>query len=116
MESLLALNERAKSFLETPAAAQVQDAFAAKNLEGHRIGSYQIEAWIGAGGMVRGLQSPRHEAREPSPGGRDQGPAAGLVADGSRSPRALQSVKRMCSPRSIIRTSAQIMDLRMPVP
>ena len=51
VESLLASNERAKSFLETPAAAQVQDAFAAKNLEGHRIGSYQIEAWIGAGGM-----------------------------------------------------------------
>jgi eukaryotic-like serine/threonine-protein kinase len=51
VESLLASNERAKSFLETPAAAQVQDAFAAKNLEGHRIGSYQIEARIGAGGM-----------------------------------------------------------------
>ena len=44
-------HERAKSFLETPAAVQVQDAFAAKNLEGQRIGSYQIEAWIGAGGM-----------------------------------------------------------------
>jgi serine/threonine-protein kinase len=51
VESLLASNECAKSFLETPAAAQVQDAFAAKNLEGQRIGSYQIEAWIGAGGM-----------------------------------------------------------------
>ena len=51
VESLLASNERAKSFLETPAAAQVQDAFAAINLEGQRIGSYQIEARIGAGGM-----------------------------------------------------------------
>jgi serine/threonine-protein kinase len=51
VESLLASNERAESFLETPAAAQVLDAFAAKNLEGQRIGSYQIEAWIGAGGM-----------------------------------------------------------------
>ena len=51
VESLLASNERAKSFLETPAAAQVQDAFAAKGLEGQRIGSYQIEEWIGAGGM-----------------------------------------------------------------
>ena len=51
VESLLASDERAKSFLETPAAVQVQDAFAAKNLEGQRIGSYQIEAWIGAGGM-----------------------------------------------------------------
>ncbi len=51
VESLLASDERAKSFLETPAAVQVQDAFAGKNLEGQRIGSYQIEAWIGAGGM-----------------------------------------------------------------
>ena len=51
VESLLASNELAKSFLETPAAAQLQDAFAAKNLEGQRVGSYQIEAWIGAGGM-----------------------------------------------------------------
>jgi len=51
VESLLASNERARSFLETPAAAQVQDVFAAKNLEGQRIGSYRIEAWIGAGGM-----------------------------------------------------------------
>ena len=51
VESLLASNERAKSFLETPAAAQLQDAFAAKNLEGQRIGAYQIETWIGAGGM-----------------------------------------------------------------
>jgi serine/threonine-protein kinase len=51
VESLLASNERAKSFLETPAAAQVQDALAAKHLEGQRIGSYRIQAWIGAGGM-----------------------------------------------------------------
>ena len=51
VESLLSSNEHAKSFLETPAAAQVQDAFAAINLEGQRIGSYQIEARIGAGGM-----------------------------------------------------------------
>src|SRR6185503_6184422 len=51
VESLLASNEHAKSFLETPAAAQVQDSFAVENLEGQRIGSYQIKAWIGAGGM-----------------------------------------------------------------
>ena len=49
VESLLASNERAKSFLETPAA--VEDAFAAQNLEGQRIGVYQIETRIGAGGM-----------------------------------------------------------------
>ena len=43
--SLLASIERAKSFLETPAVAQVEDAFAAKNLEGQQIGSYHIETW-----------------------------------------------------------------------
>ena len=47
----MASDERAKSFLETPAAVQVEDAIAARNLEGQRIGSYQVEAWIGAGGM-----------------------------------------------------------------
>jgi serine/threonine protein kinase len=51
VESLLASNECAKSFLETPAVAQVEDAFASKNHEGQRIGSYQIEELIGAGGM-----------------------------------------------------------------
>jgi Tol biopolymer transport system component len=51
VESLLASNERAKNFLETPALAQVEDAFAARNHEGQRIGSYQIEELIGAGGM-----------------------------------------------------------------
>src|SRR5215218_298343 len=51
VESLLASNELAGSFLEMPAVAQVEDACAAKNLEGQRIGSYQIEQWIGAGGM-----------------------------------------------------------------
>ena len=51
VESLLASDEFARSFLETPAAVQVQDAFAGTNLEGQRIGSHQIEARIGAGGM-----------------------------------------------------------------
>ena len=51
VESLLASNERARSFLETPAAVQVEDAVAAKSLEGQRIGAYQVDAWIGAGGM-----------------------------------------------------------------
>ena len=51
VESLLASSERAKTFLETPAAVQVEDAVAAKHLEGTRIGAYQIDAWIGAGGM-----------------------------------------------------------------
>jgi eukaryotic-like serine/threonine-protein kinase len=51
VESLLASSDSAKSFLETPAVAQVEDALGAKNLEGRQIGSYQIETWIGAGGM-----------------------------------------------------------------
>ena len=56
VESLLASNERAKSFLEAPAAVQVQDAFACENLEGQRIGSYQIEACIGAAGWARSIK------------------------------------------------------------
>ncbi|HET9262980.1 MAG TPA: protein kinase [Vicinamibacterales bacterium] len=51
VESLLASDERAKSFLEMPAMVQVQDAFAGKNLEGQRIGPYRIASRIGAGGM-----------------------------------------------------------------
>ena len=51
VESLLASSERAERFLETPAAVQVEDAITARHLEGTRIGAYQIEAWIGAGGM-----------------------------------------------------------------
>ena len=51
VESLLASNECARSFLETPAAVPMQDAIAAKNLEDKRLGAYQINAWIGAGGM-----------------------------------------------------------------
>jgi serine/threonine-protein kinase len=51
VESLLASDERARSFLERPVVVQVQDACLARNLEGQRLGSYQIEGWIGAGGM-----------------------------------------------------------------
>ena len=51
VESLMASHERARSFLETPAAPQVENAFAARRLEGRRIGVYQVDAWIGGGGM-----------------------------------------------------------------
>lgn len=51
VESLLASNDRAKSFLETPAGVQFEHALAARNLVGTRLGAYQIDAWIGAGGM-----------------------------------------------------------------
>jgi serine/threonine protein kinase/Tol biopolymer transport system component len=51
VESLLAANERAASFLETPVAPQVEGVVAARNLEGQRLGVYQVDAWIGAGGM-----------------------------------------------------------------
>ena len=51
VESLAGVGRARQDFLETPAAVQAQDAFAARSLEGQRIGLYQIEAWIGAGGM-----------------------------------------------------------------
>src|SRR5262245_32990871 len=49
VESLLALDTHAKSFLETPAVL-LADA-GAKRLEGQRVGPYQITSWLGAGGM-----------------------------------------------------------------
>jgi eukaryotic-like serine/threonine-protein kinase len=50
VESLLASDAHATSFLETPAVL-LADTLEAKSLEGQRIGPYQITAWIGAGGM-----------------------------------------------------------------
>jgi Tol biopolymer transport system component len=50
VESLLASDTRAKSFLETPAVPP-GDSMAAKSLEGQRLGPYQITSRIGAGGM-----------------------------------------------------------------
>ena len=49
-EGLLASYEQAASFLETPAMLS-PDATPARNLEGHRIGPYQLTSRIGAGGM-----------------------------------------------------------------
>ncbi len=50
VESLLASDARAKSFLETP-AVPLADITAARNLEGQHIGPYQLAAKIGVGGM-----------------------------------------------------------------
>jgi eukaryotic-like serine/threonine-protein kinase len=50
VESLLAWHERANRFLETP-AAQFNNTVQPKNLEGQRIGPYQLASKIGAGGM-----------------------------------------------------------------
>ena len=50
VELLLAHNDQAASFLETP-AMPVDDNLMAKSLEGQCIGPYQITALIGRGGM-----------------------------------------------------------------
>jgi serine/threonine protein kinase/Tol biopolymer transport system component len=49
VESLLASDERAKSFLES--GPHLPDVEMTESLEGRRIGAYQIENRIGAGGM-----------------------------------------------------------------
>ena len=51
VESLLSSDERAKSFLEAPAVVRGDDTSVTRNLEGQRIGPYQIASRIGAGGM-----------------------------------------------------------------
>ena len=51
VESLLSSDERAKSFLETPAVVLSDDTRVTRSLEGQRIGPYQIASRIGAGGM-----------------------------------------------------------------
>ena len=50
VELLLAHNDQAASFLETP-ARPFDDSLEAKNLEGQCIGPYQIATLIGTGGM-----------------------------------------------------------------
>ena len=51
VESLLSSDERAKSFLEAPAVVWGDDTRVTRNLEGQRIGPYQLASRIGAGGM-----------------------------------------------------------------
>ena len=50
VETLLVSHDQASSFLETPAVV-IHDTLPTRSLEGQRIGSYQISARIGAGGM-----------------------------------------------------------------
>ena len=85
VESLLACNERAGTFLETAAAPQVEDAVVAQSLEGQRLGVYRVDAWIGAGGMgeVYRAHDTKLDARSRS---RSCCPASPAI----RSPRALQ--------------------------
>ena len=51
VESLLASDDRAKSFLESPAVVRHDAPTMSRSLEGQRIGPYQIASRIGAGGM-----------------------------------------------------------------
>ena len=52
VESLLASDERAKSFLESPAVIQGDDTpHIARLSEGQRLGVYRVQALLGAGGM-----------------------------------------------------------------
>jgi Tol biopolymer transport system component len=53
VESLLASDERAKSFLESPAVVFGDDTpdIARLKVEGRRLGAYQVQALLGAGGM-----------------------------------------------------------------
>jgi serine/threonine protein kinase len=53
VESLLASDERAKSFLESPAVLREEGAAdrVSLMLEGRRLGAYQVQALLGAGGM-----------------------------------------------------------------
>jgi eukaryotic-like serine/threonine-protein kinase len=59
VELLLDSHERAKSAGETqPAVSLDTTAAAPRNLEGHRIGPYQIASRLGAGGMGEVYQRP----------------------------------------------------------
>ena len=53
VESLLASDQRANSFLETPAVVRDDDTRDQARLlmEGQRLGVYQVQAVLGAGGM-----------------------------------------------------------------
>ena len=53
VESLLASDERAKSFLESPAVVRGDGTphTAQSMIEGRRLGAYQVQALLGAGGM-----------------------------------------------------------------
>ena len=71
VEALLASHERARSFLETPAAPVATIGVHTMPLEGQRIGTYQLSARIGAGGMafVRAPASAERTSRRLSADG-----------------------------------------------
>src|SRR5262245_14264806 len=50
IDNLLAVEDRARTFLETPAAVLLEPAFR-EDLSGRLIGSYQLMSRLGAGGM-----------------------------------------------------------------
>ena len=106
MESLLAQPASGRGFLDGPAvaaAAQMVSDIGASVLTGKRLGTYQVQARIGAGGM-----GEVYRARDTKLG-RDV--AIKILprhfAQRSRTAGAGSSAKRACSPRSIIRTSAR---------
>jgi serine/threonine-protein kinase len=51
VDSLLAANDSARSFLETPAVLPSDDSSVGRPLEGRRVGPYQLSERIGVGGM-----------------------------------------------------------------
>src|SRR5262245_7994685 len=60
VESLLADQQRAASFMETPAVDMAAQAFAQeppRSLAGRQLGSYQIVSLIGTGGMGQVYQA-----------------------------------------------------------
>ena len=105
---MLASHERATSFLETPAVL-FDDTLSTKSLEGQCIGSYQLAARIGTGGMgevyrARDTKLNRHVAIKVLL------PASPTIPIASRGSAGKRSSLR----RSIIRTSRRSMASRMP--
>ena len=60
VESLLASDERAKSFLESPAVVWGDGTPhpAQLMIEGRRLGAYQVQALLGAGGRGQVMRDP----------------------------------------------------------
>jgi hypothetical protein len=94
VELLLDSHERAKSFLETPAAHVFDDPAVTRHLAGQRIGPYQLSERIGVGGMgevykARDTRLDRTVAIKVLPSEVSQNPHARerFEREGARSPR-----------------------------